>query len=221
MRIGELARHTGVSESMLRSYELEGLPRPARTESGYRDYGEAKVRAAQRIQLLSASGLEIETIRVLLCMVDDQPAFEPCQEGRIALRKEVKKLRDLSESRQIVVSYLSGWMFASANRQEQGDPAKELAYMYRRETGHPSFPIVCRCFAHDALHYQGHELRVPLHASFSISCPGDVPAAGNSLDCSAVRLHRYRSGCLDHYRPSIPRPGYARPADRVGCAHAH
>src|SRR3546814_11789389 len=79
-----------------------------------------------------------------------------------------------------------------------------------RETlqiGHPSFPIVCRCFAHDALHYQGHELRMPLHASFSISCPGDVPAVGNSLDCSAVRLHRYSTGCLDHYRPPTPPPG--------------
>src|SRR3546814_16481494 len=26
------------------------------------------------------------------------------------------------------------------------------------QTGHPSFPIVCRCFAHDALHYPGHEI---------------------------------------------------------------
>lgn len=44
MRIGELARRTGVSERMLRYYEQEGLLRPARTTSGYRDYGEGKCR---------------------------------------------------------------------------------------------------------------------------------------------------------------------------------
>ncbi|ATE58737.1 MerR family transcriptional regulator [Thauera sinica] len=113
MRIGELARRTGVSERMLRYYEQEGLLQPARTDSGYRDYGEAEVQAAHRIRLLSASGLKLDTIRVLLpCMRGDQPAFEPCQEVRDALRQEVEKLdeklRDLTESRRIVASYLDG-----------------------------------------------------------------------------------------------------------------
>ena len=40
MRIGELARELGVSADTLRFYERSGmLPRPPRTESGYRDYG--------------------------------------------------------------------------------------------------------------------------------------------------------------------------------------
>ncbi len=113
MRIGELARHTGISERMLRYYEQEGLLRPARTDSGYRDYGEAEIQAAHRIRLLSASGLKIDTIRVLLpCMRGDQPAFEPCQEIVDALRHEIEildeKLRDLGESRSIVAGYLDG-----------------------------------------------------------------------------------------------------------------
>lgn len=111
MRIGELATQVGISERMLRYYEQEGLLRPARTESGYRDYGEPEVLAAQRIRLLSASGLKIETIRVLLpCMIDGQPAFEPCQDVRDALRHEVRKLdeklRDLGQSRRIVANFL-------------------------------------------------------------------------------------------------------------------
>lgn len=113
MWIGELARRTGVSVRMLRYYEQEGLLKPARTDAGYRDYGNAEVQVAQRIRMLSAAGLKIETIRILLpCILDNQPRFEPCKEVRAALRQEVEKLdeklRDLGESRQIVASFLSG-----------------------------------------------------------------------------------------------------------------
>ncbi|KLD74856.1 MerR family transcriptional regulator [Xanthomonas hyacinthi] len=118
MKIGELARQTGVSERMLRYYEQEGLLQPARTESGYRNYGEAEVETARRIRLLSAAGLKIETIRVLLpCMLGDQPTFAPCREVRAALHREVEKLdeklRGLSESRKIVKSYLHGLVATS------------------------------------------------------------------------------------------------------------
>lgn len=113
MRIGELARHTGVSERMLRYYEQEGLLQPARTEAGYRDYGNKEVQLARHIRMLSAAGLKIETIRILLpCVLDNGPRFEPCQEVRAALRQEVdkldNKLRDLEQSRQMVVSFLKG-----------------------------------------------------------------------------------------------------------------
>ena len=41
MRIGELARELGVSADTLRYYERSGfLPRPARSENGYRAYGD-------------------------------------------------------------------------------------------------------------------------------------------------------------------------------------
>ncbi|MBA2253525.1 MAG: MerR family DNA-binding transcriptional regulator, partial [Chloroflexi bacterium] len=44
MRIGELARQSGVAPTALRYYEQLGLlPEPERTASGYRAYGEAAV----------------------------------------------------------------------------------------------------------------------------------------------------------------------------------
>lgn len=44
MRIGELARRVGVSTDTVRFYERSGwLPRPARRENDYREYGEADV----------------------------------------------------------------------------------------------------------------------------------------------------------------------------------
>lgn len=111
MRIGELARRTGVSERMLRYYEQEGLLRPKRTDSGYRDYGPEEVDAAYRIRVLSAAGLKISSIRLLLpCVLGAKRVFHPCAEARAALRREVEKLdvklHDLAQSRRVVASLL-------------------------------------------------------------------------------------------------------------------
>jgi hypothetical protein len=43
MRIGELRRRTGVSERLLRYYEEQGLLRPQRRPSGYREYDDSDV----------------------------------------------------------------------------------------------------------------------------------------------------------------------------------
>ena len=112
MRIGELARRTGVSERMLRYYEHEGLLNPKRTDSGYRDYSPDEVDAAHRIRLLSAAGLKISSIRLLLpCVLGEKPVFHPCVEARALLRGEVEKLdvrlRELSDTREVVVRLLN------------------------------------------------------------------------------------------------------------------
>jgi DNA-binding transcriptional MerR regulator len=71
MRIGELARRTGVSERSLRYYETQGLLRSDRTPGGHRDYPEAAVDRVIRIQELYAAGLHSDRIRQLLpCMRD-------------------------------------------------------------------------------------------------------------------------------------------------------
>jgi len=111
MRIGELARRAGISERMLRYYEHEGLLKPRRTDSGYRDYGPKEVDAAHRIRVLSAAGLKISSIRLLLpCVLGIKPVFHPCAEARAALRHEFEKLdvklRALEESRRVVASLL-------------------------------------------------------------------------------------------------------------------
>ncbi|NUW36476.1 MerR family transcriptional regulator [Nonomuraea sp. SMC257] len=72
MRIGELARRTGVSERSLRYYETQGLLRAQRTPGGHRDYGEWAVDRVVRIQTLYAAGLNSEKIAQLLpCMKDE------------------------------------------------------------------------------------------------------------------------------------------------------
>ncbi|HEU4539729.1 MAG TPA: MerR family transcriptional regulator [Jiangellaceae bacterium] len=69
MRIGELARRTGVSERSLRYYEERGLLVPDRTPGGHRDYPEASVDQVVLIQMLFAAGLHSKKIADMLpCM---------------------------------------------------------------------------------------------------------------------------------------------------------
>ncbi|MBA9001977.1 MerR family transcriptional regulator [Thermomonospora cellulosilytica] len=71
MRIGELARRTGVSERSLRYYEKQGLLASERTPGGHREYPESAVDRVIRIQELFAAGLNSKKIAQLLpCMRD-------------------------------------------------------------------------------------------------------------------------------------------------------
>ncbi|MBT2212731.1 MerR family transcriptional regulator [Actinomadura sp. NEAU-AAG7] len=71
MRIGELARRTGVSERSLRYYEQRGLLASTRTPGGHRDYPERAVDRVIRIQEMFAAGLSSAKIaRLLPCMRD-------------------------------------------------------------------------------------------------------------------------------------------------------
>ena len=71
MRIGELARRTGVSERSLRYYEQQGLLTADRTPGGHRDYPDQAVDRVIRIQELYAAGLHSSRIAQLLpCMRD-------------------------------------------------------------------------------------------------------------------------------------------------------
>ena len=58
MKIGEVARRTGVPIDTVRYYERNGLlPPPARRASGYRDYHEADIARLNFILVLICFGL--------------------------------------------------------------------------------------------------------------------------------------------------------------------
>lgn len=71
MRIGELARRSGVPPTALRYYEQLGLlPEPARTASGYRSYGDAAVDRLAFIRSAQAVGLTLAEVREVLGVRD-------------------------------------------------------------------------------------------------------------------------------------------------------
>lgn len=84
-RSGELARKAGVNKETLRYYERNGLlPRPERTESGYRLYTETDVRRIVFIKNAQALGFSLREIRELLGIVD----------GAVTDRNEVRELAE-------------------------------------------------------------------------------------------------------------------------------
>ncbi len=72
MKIGGAAKASGVSQRMIRHYEIIGLiPRPARLDSNYRDYAPADVHRLRFIANARDLGFATEEIAELLALWDD------------------------------------------------------------------------------------------------------------------------------------------------------
>jgi DNA-binding transcriptional MerR regulator len=66
MKIGELARHAGVTTKAVRYYESLGLVTAGRLANGYRDYNEHDVRLVREIRTLSQLGIAVGDTRPFL-----------------------------------------------------------------------------------------------------------------------------------------------------------
>lgn len=67
MRIGELGQAAGVDVETIRYYERAGLlPRPARSENGYRSYGPAQLECLAFIRHCRALDISLADVRRLL-----------------------------------------------------------------------------------------------------------------------------------------------------------
>ncbi|HXG41110.1 MAG TPA: MerR family transcriptional regulator [Dehalococcoidia bacterium] len=89
MVIGELARRAGVSARTVRFYEALGLlPAPARSEGGYRLYGEEDLRRLQFVRRARELGLSLREIRDLL----DQGCR--CDDARLLLERRLQQVEE-------------------------------------------------------------------------------------------------------------------------------
>ncbi|MFG3138050.1 MerR family transcriptional regulator [Streptomyces sp. NPDC048211] len=102
MKIGELARTTGVSVRLLRYYEEQGLLTSYRTAGGHRHYTADAVTAVTRIRSLLAAGLPTRTIRDLMpCFLGDGPVLDACVQGHLEtqLQDLDSRMADLRHAR--------------------------------------------------------------------------------------------------------------------------
>ncbi|MER6216858.1 MerR family transcriptional regulator [Streptomyces sp. NPDC048387] len=113
MRIGELARRSGVSERSLRYYEKQGLLVAERTPGGHRDYGAWAVDRVIRIQSLYAAGLNSKKIAQLLpCMRDVDAGPTERTDARLVTELVAERARidrlitDLVRSREVLDEFI-------------------------------------------------------------------------------------------------------------------
>lgn len=113
MKIGELSRRCEISIRMLCYYEAQGLLKPRRTASSYRDFNEVDEQTVERIKLLGSSGMTLDTIKQFApCIRGDDPIFEPCDELRAALHDHLRLIDQKAEKLRRTRSILEKFMHA-------------------------------------------------------------------------------------------------------------
>ncbi|MCZ0979262.1 MerR family transcriptional regulator [Streptomyces diastatochromogenes] len=93
MRIGELARRTGVSARALRHYEQAGLIASARAANGYRVYEEVAVTRVSNIRYLLDAGFTL----------DDVAAFRTCLDGDVSAAPPSARALEIARERLAVI----------------------------------------------------------------------------------------------------------------------
>ncbi len=100
MQIGSVAKRIGLTPDAIRFYERNALlPRPPRTEGGFRLYGESDVETLAFIRRVQGLGFKLSEIRGLLDLRGSR--LQPCAPVRRRLRAKLidvgRKLRDLQQ----------------------------------------------------------------------------------------------------------------------------
>lgn len=100
LKIGELAQQAGVNLQTVRYYERQGLlPKPLRTESGYRQYNEKDLKLLQFIVNAKGFGFSLDKIKNLLFLKANSQAHGYDVKNVITTEiKEIdEKIRSLKE----------------------------------------------------------------------------------------------------------------------------
>jgi DNA-binding transcriptional MerR regulator len=125
---GELSRLAGISTDALRHYERLGvLPKPPRTNGGYRDYPANSLDRVRLIQSALKLGFSLPELATILRMRDRGEV--PCRRVRAIAEhrlQEVKQqINDLSGMRDQLEQILKDWD-ARLARTGEGKPARLL-----------------------------------------------------------------------------------------------
>jgi MerR family copper efflux transcriptional regulator len=93
MQIGVVAKKVGLSVDAIRFYERNALlPRPARTQGGFRRYGERDVETLAFIRRVQSLGFKLSEIRSLLSLRGSR--MQPCAPVRLRLQAKLVDVRE-------------------------------------------------------------------------------------------------------------------------------
>ena len=114
MKIGAASTVSGISERMIRHYEKIGLmPKAARRDSGYRDYGDKDVHTLRFIRRARDLGFPIEEIGQLLALWHDRERtsanVKAVASARIEeLRRKEREIREMRHSLEELARHCHG-----------------------------------------------------------------------------------------------------------------
>src|SRR5574337_1536054 len=100
MRIGDVAKQAGMTVDAVRFYERQGLlPKPPRTEAGYRVYAGADLRRLQIVRQAQRLGFSLQEIVRILRMRERGhcPCNEVIETLELHLRETEDKLQQLQD----------------------------------------------------------------------------------------------------------------------------
>lgn len=112
LKIGEVAKQSGVGVEALRFYEKSGLlDRPSRTESGYRVYGAEVLERLAFIRRAQVLGFSLEEIRRVIA--ERRAGQSPCAEVREVVRRRLaeldERMAEMRRYRKELAAALAGW----------------------------------------------------------------------------------------------------------------
>ncbi len=123
LKIGELARISGLHAQTIRNYEQHSLLKPAaRSKAGqHRLYGDEEVARLQFIRQANLAGLTLREVKELLALIDGGQRGENIAGVREALEKNIRDVEQkmvlLSAFRDSLLSYR--WRFEEKEDQGQ------------------------------------------------------------------------------------------------------
>ncbi len=112
LKIGEVARRTGIGVETLRFYERSGLlSQPARTEGGYRLYDAEALDTLEFIKRAQTLGFTLEEIKRIIA--ESRSGQSPCDEVREIVRQRLaeldERLEQMQRYREALAHTLNQW----------------------------------------------------------------------------------------------------------------
>ncbi len=146
MKIGELARLSGVAASRIRFYEANGLLQPAqRQANGYREYTPETLTRLEIILRAQDTGFSLEEIKALL--PPDQGNW-PHEELLQALRRKVNEIelleQRLAQSKRRLVALIDEMATSAAGEDCAGRAKRVLERMNQEAMKMPSGDLPVR-----------------------------------------------------------------------------